>query len=132
MHAKSGSCAASTAEGRSCSRWCASSRAQRLRTRLEAAGGEVYLTRERDAQLSLSERVAMTNDHGADLFICECYAHDGRIAGHMSWQILKRRLPDLRARRIMVTHMNPTMLACLDEVRAAGVLVAEDGMVIEI
>lgn len=43
--------------------------AQRLRVRLEAAGGEVYLTRERDAQLSLSERVAMTNDHGADLFI---------------------------------------------------------------
>jgi ribonuclease BN (tRNA processing enzyme) len=69
---------------------------------------------------------------GADLFICECYAHDGVIAGHMSWQILKRRLPDLRARRIMVTHMNPTMLARLDEVRAAGVLIAEDGMVVEI
>jgi ribonuclease BN (tRNA processing enzyme) len=69
---------------------------------------------------------------GADLFICECYAHDGRIAGHMSWQILKRRLPDLRARRIMVTHMNPTMLARLDEVKAAGVLVAEDGMVVEV
>ena len=69
---------------------------------------------------------------GADLFICECYAHDGRIAGHMSWQILKRRLPDLRAQRIMVTHMNPTMLARLDEVKAAGVLVAEDGMVLEI
>jgi ribonuclease BN (tRNA processing enzyme) len=69
---------------------------------------------------------------GADLFICECYAHDGRITGHMSWQVLKRRLGDLRARRIMVTHMNPTMLARLDEVRAAGVLVAEDGMVIEL
>jgi ribonuclease BN (tRNA processing enzyme) len=69
---------------------------------------------------------------GADLFICECYAHDGQIAGHMSWQILKRRLPDLRARRIMVTHMNPTMLARLDEVKAAGVLVPEDGMVIEV
>ncbi len=69
---------------------------------------------------------------GADLFICECYAHDGRIAGHMSWQILKRRLPDLRAQRIMVTHMNPTMLARLDEVKAAGVLVAEDGMVLEV
>jgi len=69
---------------------------------------------------------------GADLFICECYAHDGRIPGHMSWDILKRRLGDLRARRIMVTHMNTCMLARLDEVRAAGVLVAEDGMVIDI
>ncbi|MCP3103826.1 N-acetylmuramoyl-L-alanine amidase [Myxococcus sp. K15C18031901] len=43
--------------------------ALRLRARLEAAGGDVYLTRERDALVSLTERVAMTNDHGADLFI---------------------------------------------------------------
>ncbi|QSQ17329.1 N-acetylmuramoyl-L-alanine amidase family protein [Myxococcus landrumensis] len=43
--------------------------AHRLRTKLEAAGGEVYLTRERDTLMSLTERVSMTNDHGADLFI---------------------------------------------------------------
>ena len=43
--------------------------AQRVRTRLEAAGGDVYLTRERDAQVSLTERVSLTNDHGADLFL---------------------------------------------------------------
>ncbi|MCP3138454.1 N-acetylmuramoyl-L-alanine amidase family protein [Pyxidicoccus xibeiensis] len=43
--------------------------AQRLRARLEAAGGEVYLTRERDSLVSLTERVSLTNDHGADLFI---------------------------------------------------------------
>lgn len=68
----------------------------------------------------------------ADLFICECYCDSGRISGHLSWDILAPRLPDLRARRIMVTHMNPTMLARLDEVRAAGLLVAEDGAVFEI
>jgi hypothetical protein len=32
----------------------------------------------------------------------------------------------------MLTHMNPTMLARVDEVRAAGVLVAEDGLVLDI
>jgi hypothetical protein len=32
----------------------------------------------------------------------------------------------------MLTHMNPSMLAQLEEARAAGVLVAEDGAVIEI
>jgi hypothetical protein len=32
----------------------------------------------------------------------------------------------------MITHMNPTMLAHLDEARAAGVLVAEDGLVMEV
>jgi hypothetical protein len=32
----------------------------------------------------------------------------------------------------MVTHMNSTILAHLDEVRAAGVLVAADGDVVEL
>ena len=67
----------------------------------------------------------------ADLFVCECYAYAGRITGHMSWEILKNRLPDLRARRIMVTHMNPSVLTRLDEIRTTGVLVADDGFVIE-
>jgi phosphoribosyl 1,2-cyclic phosphodiesterase len=53
------------------------------------------------------------------------------MPGHLSWEVLKPRLPDLRAGRIMLTHMNPLMLAHLDEVRAAGVLVAEDGAVIK-
>jgi ribonuclease BN (tRNA processing enzyme) len=68
---------------------------------------------------------------GADLFICECYGYSGRLTGHLTWEILKPRLPDLRARKIMLTHMNPSMLARLDEVRAAAVLVAEDGLVME-
>ena len=31
----------------------------------------------------------------------------------------------------MTTHMNPTVLARLDELRAAGVLVAEDGLTLD-
>jgi ribonuclease BN (tRNA processing enzyme) len=69
---------------------------------------------------------------GADLFICECYGYSGYLTGHMTWEVLKPRLPDLRARRIMVTHMNPTMLARLDEVRAAGVMLAEDGLALDV
>jgi ribonuclease BN (tRNA processing enzyme) len=64
----------------------------------------------------------------ADLFICECYGFAGKLTGHLSWEILKPRLAELKARRIMLTHMNPTMLARLDEVRAGGVLLAEDGL----
>ena len=64
----------------------------------------------------------------ADLFVSECYAYAGKITGHMSWEILKARLADLRARQVMVTHMNPSVLARLDEIRAAGVLVAADGL----
>jgi len=32
----------------------------------------------------------------------------------------------------MVTHMGPDVLAHLDEIRAAGLLIAEDGAVIDV
>jgi ribonuclease BN (tRNA processing enzyme) len=69
---------------------------------------------------------------GADLLIIECFAYSGELPGHISWDVLKKRVADLRARRIMLTHMNPVMLAHLEEVKAAGLLAAEDGAVIEI
>ena len=69
----------------------------------------------------------------ADLFICECYAFAGsKMTGHMSWEILKARLGELRAKRIMITHMNDTMLAKTGEAMAAGILVAEDGLALAI
>lgn len=68
----------------------------------------------------------------ADLFVCECYGYAGKITGHMSFEILREKLPELRAKRVMATHMNPSVLARLDEVRAAGILVADDGLVAEI
>ena len=66
----------------------------------------------------------------ADIFICECYAYAGKMTGHLSWEILKPKIPALNAKRLMVTHMNPTVLAKLDELKSAGVLVAEDGLVL--
>jgi ribonuclease BN (tRNA processing enzyme) len=65
---------------------------------------------------------------GADFFMCECYGYAGTLKGHLSWEILKPKIPSLRARRIMLTHMNPSMLAKVEEARAAGVEIAEDGM----
>ena len=65
---------------------------------------------------------------GADLFICECFDYDREINGHLTWKTLSRRHKDFAARRVMLTHMNPTMLARLDEARQAGVLIAEDGL----
>ena len=67
----------------------------------------------------------------ADLFICECYGYAGKIAGHITWEILKSRLGDLGAKRTMVTHMNPSVLARLEELKAAGVLIAADGLQLE-
>jgi ribonuclease BN (tRNA processing enzyme) len=67
----------------------------------------------------------------SDLFVCECYAFAGKTTGHMSWEILRPRIADLRTRQLMLTHMSPTVLARLDEVSSAGVLIAEDGLVID-
>jgi ribonuclease BN (tRNA processing enzyme) len=67
---------------------------------------------------------------GADLFIIECYDHARSLSGHMNFQTLKEKRPLLRARRIMLTHMNPSMLARIDEAREQGFLVAEDGLVV--
>jgi ribonuclease BN (tRNA processing enzyme) len=69
---------------------------------------------------------------GADLFIVECYDYDRELTGHMNWAFLKQRLPDFKARRVMLTHMNPSMLARVEEARAAGALVAEDGLVLDL
>jgi ribonuclease BN (tRNA processing enzyme) len=69
---------------------------------------------------------------GADLFVIECYGYSGKLSGHLTWEVLKPRLPDLRARRVMITHMNTDMLARVEEARAAGVLIAHDGAVVDI
>ncbi len=69
---------------------------------------------------------------GADLFICECYAYAGKLTGHMSWEILQTKIAALAAKRLMLTHMNPSMLAWLDDIRAAGLLIAADGLQLEV
>jgi ribonuclease BN (tRNA processing enzyme) len=68
----------------------------------------------------------------ADLFIVECSTREGVPKGHLSWVTLEPRLKDFSARRIMLTHMNPSMLAHADAVRAAGLLVASDGLVVDV
>ncbi|MBN9280356.1 MAG: MBL fold metallo-hydrolase [Hyphomicrobium sp.] len=69
---------------------------------------------------------------GADLFITECYAFDGPVRYHTSWQILQPNLPRITAKRILITHMNSSMLARLDEIGGSNILLAEDGLVVEI
>jgi ribonuclease BN (tRNA processing enzyme) len=69
---------------------------------------------------------------GADLFIVECFDYARDLSGHLNWTTVKRRIPDFGAKRVMITHMNPTMLGRIEEAKEAGVLVAEDGLLIEV
>jgi ribonuclease BN (tRNA processing enzyme) len=69
---------------------------------------------------------------GADLFIVECYEYDRELSGHMNWATVRQHLKDFAARRVMITHMNPRMLAKVEEARAEGVLIAEDGLALDL
>jgi len=74
----------------------------------------------------------LTVARGADLFIVECYEYEREFSGHMNWKTVRARKADFAARRVMVTHMNASVLSRLDEIRAAGVLVAEDGLALDL
>lgn len=69
---------------------------------------------------------------GADLFIAECYDYSRDLTGHSSFATIRRKRGLLRAGRIMLTHMNPTMLQRTAEAVDEGFLVAEDGLVVTI
>ena len=69
---------------------------------------------------------------GADLFITECYSFDKPIPYHLNWATLQLALSRIGARQTLLTHMSDDMLARADEARAAGVLVAEDGLAVDV
>jgi ribonuclease BN (tRNA processing enzyme) len=69
---------------------------------------------------------------GADLFIAECYAFDGPVKFHTSWEILDHNLPRITAKRIMLTHMNNAMLARRHDIVRPNILLAEDGLVVDV
>jgi phosphoribosyl 1,2-cyclic phosphodiesterase len=62
----------------------------------------------------------------------ECYQYEGSPRFHMSWKKIEAELDRIGAKRVLLTHMAEGMLARRDEVRDPRVLVAEDGMVLEV
>lgn len=66
---------------------------------------------------------------GADLFVCECSSFERDLPGHLNWRTLAARLPSVGAKRVVLTHMNPDMLA---EAQGVGVETASDGLTLVI
>ncbi len=66
---------------------------------------------------------------GADLFICECYMYDTLRKSHMTLSVLRRHLPAIGAKRVILTHLSDDMLAHLADVELEC---AVDGMVVEV
>lgn len=52
--------------------------------------------------------------HGADLFVCEAYFRDRHVPYHLSYDELLTHLPDLRAGRLVLTHMTSEVIAADD------------------
>lgn len=69
---------------------------------------------------------------GADLFVVECYAGKGPTHAHLDWLTLSGKLAGFEARRIILTHMSDSALACRDEMQAAGCVPGHDGLVVEV
>jgi ribonuclease BN (tRNA processing enzyme) len=65
----------------------------------------------------------------ADLFLAECYSYDKNRSYHLNYTTLLARRPELRAKRLVLTHMSEDMLERLDQIE---VEMAEDGMLLEI
>jgi len=66
---------------------------------------------------------------GADLFIAEAYYYDKIVKNHLSLKTLEAHLPEINAKRLVLTHMSDDMLARLGEL---PYLAAHDGMVVEL
>jgi ribonuclease BN (tRNA processing enzyme) len=66
---------------------------------------------------------------GADLFIAECYTFDRQVPFHTRWVSLREHLPEIGAKRVLLTHMSTDML---EQVVIKGAERAEDGMTLEI
>lgn len=68
---------------------------------------------------------------GADLFICECYAYREPVKYHLSLTDIEALLPKLTAKRTLITHMGPEMLAHAETSFRPPVFAAYDGLVVE-
>jgi ribonuclease BN (tRNA processing enzyme) len=65
----------------------------------------------------------------ADLFICERSSFERDLPGHLSWRTLAPRLASIGAKRVMLTHMNPDMLA---QAGTVGIETAADGLTLTV
>jgi ribonuclease BN (tRNA processing enzyme) len=65
----------------------------------------------------------------ADLFIAEAYYYDKVVKNHLSLSTLEAHLPDIKPKRVVLTHMSDDMLGRLDTLDYTA---ASDGMVVEI
>ncbi|MGI9433413.1 MAG: MBL fold metallo-hydrolase [Geminicoccaceae bacterium] len=68
----------------------------------------------------------------ADLLIAECHSYRPNGIHHLDWQTLNEHEHDLRAKRILLTHMSQPMLDRLPKLDRGRFEFADDGLTTEI
>jgi ribonuclease BN (tRNA processing enzyme) len=68
----------------------------------------------------------------ADFFLCECSSGDELVPNHMHWPLLKEKLSGFTAKRMALTHLGPSAIAKIPEMKAAGLLIANDGLSLDL
>ncbi len=64
----------------------------------------------------------------ADLFVCEAYFYEKAIKYHLNLKTLEQHLPEIRPKRLILTHMSNDMLGRSDTIKYE---MAEDGKVVD-
>lgn len=75
-----------------------------------------------------SEALPLVSE-GADLFICETFEYRKKAGNHLSFLTLKEHLPELRCKRIILTHLGESML---ERCGSIEIECARDGTLIEL
>ncbi|MBR1229133.1 MULTISPECIES: MBL fold metallo-hydrolase [unclassified Bradyrhizobium] len=65
----------------------------------------------------------------SDLFVAEAYYYDRVVKNHLSLKTLEAHLPEINARRLILTHMSDDMLGRLGSLSYST---ASDGLVVEL
>lgn len=47
---------------------------------------------------------------GSDIFVCDCNFYDTESGAHLDYKTLKQKLPDLKAKKVYLTHLGEEML----------------------
>jgi ribonuclease BN (tRNA processing enzyme) len=93
-----------------------------LAYRIEAEGRVIAYSADTEWTETL---IATARD--ADLFIAEAYYYDRIVKNHLSLKTLEAHLPQIKPKRLILTHMSDDMLARLDTL---GYTAAHDGMIV--
>ena len=65
----------------------------------------------------------------ADLFVSEAYVYDKPVQSHLAYRQLVEKLPAIRPKRLIITHMSEDMLGHIDAIPHET---AQDGLIVKI